>query len=204
MNYFDEEKNLDTAATDLSVNDSDTSETINNSLTQNYENVDDGFDFFGEDAEDDQYNCNDASQLTEWQKVFQGMDVIIQNGHRYNAVITGIEFCTIKDYPVLEAIYCIHSNGLKKEVQNLYFLGASNYGTEIAIKEIKDFASKFGISLTIDDFKNGDSLEKALCTVVGTWVEIVPSFRRDTKTNRLYENYRVVNILGKNFELGGN
>lgn len=139
------------------------------------------------------------TELTEWQKIYQEMDITLDDRKEYEAVIIDVK----NSNRTLNIILDAYVKGLTKRVRNSYFFSSYDC-TVYSISLIKDLANVLGVEVSKDDFANLDTIASLCEKFIEKKVIIVPKTRLDEKTGKSFQNYDVIKKSEGNCELGGN
>lgn len=138
-------------------------------------------------------------ELTEWQRIYQEMDINLDDKTEYEALITGVKISDKRLDLALDA----YVKGLTKKIWNCYFF-SSHDSIMYSISLIKELANKLGIGVSKNDFASMDTVVRLCKRLIGKKVIIVPKTRIDDKTGKSYQNYDVRKMSDGSGELGGN
>ena len=69
---------------------------------------------------------------------------------------------------------------------------------------LKELANQFDFSLSIQDCVSLETMAKAFNRIKGIWVELKYVPRYDKASDKEYDNFEIVKVLGKDCDLGGN
>lgn len=206
MENLEQEKSLELAGASLSdINKVENDSTIENIITQDTfvgQEEYDPFDISDNDIEIEEpiiEKNQDDLELTEWEKLYQEMDLILEDDKEYDSEVTEIKIRN----EILNVMFKTYTNGFTKVVQNSYFF-SSKECTQYAFRLIREFAKMLGLEMNKSNFKDIETIAKTLNTLIGKKVSLVPKTRIDEKNGKSYQNYDVVKVLEDDYVLGGN
>lgn len=206
-------KDPELEATNMSHNDSETQETIENIITQDEvkDNADEMYDPFGVMTErDSEETTDDARALSYLQESFQRTEVYFEDGKSYVAQVKDMKHRRIddKNMDVLDLELKIFSDEKMYKTEDISFFFSSNrYCVENSIEKLKELSEKFSFKLKQEDFYSFDTIINAFEHLHGIWVKVKGTTRIEKilgKPDKKYMNFEVAEVLGKNYDLGGN
>lgn len=204
------EKNLELVTANLSQSDSELQETINGIIPQNTDedNTDKMYDPFGGIDEEIEADNEDAdvmqNELSDYQQCFLNTEIQLEKGNTYKAKPVGIEITNSGYTNYFNFKYSVSVNGKTKEVKDTIFFNHNKSCREYSIMRLKELASQFGFSLSIQDCVSLETMAKAFSRIEGTWVELKYVPRYDKASDKEYDNFEIVRVLGKDYDFGGN
>ncbi len=202
------EKDLELAETNLSQSDSELQETINGIIPQNTDEDNAMYDPFGGIDEEIEADNEDADvmqdELSDYQQCFLNTEIRLEKGNTYKAQPTGIEITNSGYTNYFNFKYNVSVNGKTKEVKDTIFFNHNKSCREYSIMRLKELANQFDFSLSIQDCVSLETMAKAFNRIKGIWVELKYVPRYDKASDKEYDNFEIVKVLGKDCDLGGN
>lgn len=203
------EKDLELGATNPSQSDSTNNSTIGSIIQQESDNNNkEQFEFFDSvESENISKEENPRESDTDLQKAFERTELSFEIGKMYKAQVRGFDVVEVlqKDMKIFNCglnVY-LDRNTFKEESISLFF-NDNRKCIDASMEKLKELTMKFNFELKKEHCVSLDSIATTLKHLVGMWVEVIPTERFDAKIKKTYTNFEVVNILGKDYDLGGN
>ncbi len=206
-------KDSELAETNMSQDDSETQETIDNIITQDEvkDNADEMYDPFGviyEEKEID--NKVNSGELTDLQKSFQRTELSYEMGKLLEAEVQGSKLRKIaeKNMNVIDLKLKVFLDQITfKEESIPFFFNKNQYCVDTSIKKLKELTGLFGFELKQEHCYSFNTIIDALEHLRGTWIKVKPTTRIEKipgQPDKEYVNFEIVEVLGKNYNFGGN
>ena len=208
--FLENKKDLEPVENLPSQTDSDKNLTISGIIPQ--EDVNDNevqqFDFFTSVIkEEHSFETAEINQpLSILQEVYEELNVDIEEDQIYKAKVVRFELQKIKnsDTTVLNWILMAYDERNKsKEIAIPFFFSKKRKCLKFTIEKLREILKMFNFSLKREHLMDLQILVSSIEDIKDTWVEIVPSVRIDDNNHKKYENYEIVKVIGKNYDLGG-
>ncbi len=210
---LENEKDLELDATNLSQNDSISEETINSIVPQSIvnDNSSEAYDPFGVIYENDNINTNDIpEEPTDLEIAFQRTALSYDYSKSNIAEVQSSKHRKIAEKNMdvidLELKVFFDESTYKKESISFFF-NDNQYCVDASIKKLKELTNSFGVELKQEHCRSFTTIIDVLDQFQGTWVRVQPTARIEKvvgQPDKEYVNFEVIEILGKNHDLGGN